>query len=296
MQNLGEFYALLTTLLWAFTSILLEIISKKFGSLLVNLLRLFLAFLWFSVVNILIKGFWFSPQATIENWTWLILSALVGFLLGDFSLIKSFETIGARVSQLIMTIAPIIAAFFSWLLLKEKLSFSSIIAILLTLLGIVIVLFKKNNNGEFKLNYPKKSLFYAFLGALGQGLGIVFSKIGMKDIDAFSAAQIRVFTGFIGFSIILVFQKKIFLIKKVFTNKKESILLIIGSLTGPFFGVFLSLLAIKYTNPAIAQTIMATVPIMIIPFSHYIMKEKIKITDILGAILSVIGVSLFFIF
>ena len=71
--------------------------------------------------------------------------------------------------------------------------------------------------------------------------------------------------------------------------------IIIGSFFGPFLGVSFSLLSVKYTETGIASTIMSLVPILIIPPVYFIYKQKVTIIEIFGAIVSVVGVSLFFI-
>ena len=41
--------------------------------------------------------------------------------------------------------------------------------------------------------------------------------------------------------------------------------IVIGSIFGPFLGVYVSLLAVKFTTVGIASTIMAIIPVLIIP-------------------------------
>jgi len=55
-----------------------------------------------------------------------------------------------------------------------------------------------------------------------------------------------------------------------------------------------SLMAVKYTSSGIASTIMAIVPILIIPPSIFLFHHKITIREIVGTVLSVGGVALFF--
>lgn len=68
-----------------------------------------------------------------------------------------------------------------------------------------------------------------------------------------------------------------------------------GTFFGPFAGVSLSLLAVNYTSAGIASTIMALTPILIILPSKLIYKEKITAKQVIGAVISVAGASLFFI-
>lgn len=70
--------------------------------------------------------------------------------------------------------------------------------------------------------------------------------------------------------------------------------LTIGAVFGPFIGVSLSLVSIQHTNPGVASTIMAITPVLIIPFSILVHKEKITIKEAFGALLTVVGVAYIF--
>jgi drug/metabolite transporter (DMT)-like permease len=71
--------------------------------------------------------------------------------------------------------------------------------------------------------------------------------------------------------------------------------LVVGSVFGPFLGVSFSLIAVQNTNAGIAQTIMSLVPVLIIPPAVLINKEKVTAREIVGAVIAVVGVALFFI-
>ncbi|MEN6618058.1 MAG: DMT family transporter [Rikenellaceae bacterium] len=159
---------------------------------------------------------------------------------------------------------------------------------------------------NLKLHLPLKGLLLGIGGALGQGLGIVLSKQGMNyysiaangtkvaNYVPFAATQIRIITGTIGFALIILFTRRLKDFKSGFKDKKALSATFAGSIFGPFIGVSLSLMAVQYTNTAVASTIMATTPIIIlIPYVLFY-KKKITPIEVLGAILSVAGVSLFF--
>jgi drug/metabolite transporter (DMT)-like permease len=63
---------------------------------------------------------------------------------------------------------------------------------------------------------------------------------------------------------------------------------------GPFVGVGFSLMAVQYTAAGIASTLMAMTPIIIILPSYWLFHQKITWKVVLGAFISVVGVSLFF--
>ena len=295
-SHLGEFAALMVAVCWTFSALAFESASKIIGSLAVNIVRLFLAFLFLSIFSYFYRGFILPTDATPYQWFWLSLSGFVGFVLGDLCLFKSFTIIGSRMAMLIMTLAPPLAAFSGWLFLDENLSWWSILGIFLTVFGIGLAVVSHNPEHEkFRLNMPLKGFLLALGGAAGQAFGLVLSKKGMNGYNAFAATQIRIITGIVGFTVIIFLMKRVSQTFNSLKNKKGMTGVSIGAFFGPFLGVSLSLLSLQYTATGIAATIMATTPILIIPASVIIFKQKITLKEIIGAIISVIGVALFFV-
>ena len=159
---------------------------------------------------------------------------------------------------------------------------------------------------DMELNLPIKGILLGVGGALGQGLGIVLSKQGMNYYAVaaqgsevagyipFAATQMRIITGIIGFALIIILTKHTKALRVSFKDKKALSAVFGGSVFGPFIGVSLSLMAVQHTNTAIASTIMATTPILIIIPYVLFYKKKVTTIEIVGAVLSVVGVSLFF--
>lgn len=300
----GEFAALLTAIFWTITALAFESASKKVGSLSTNIIRLMLAFVFIGIYGLVVRGSFLPVGASAHNWIWLSLSGLVGFVLGDLFLFQAYVVVGARVSMLIMSLTPPITAFIGWLVMGEKLTLQNFIGMVLTLSGIILVLFNRepqvdednNQNGKkkVKLIYPILGILLAFGGALGQAGGLVLSKYGMVDYDPFAATQIRVITGVIGFAFIFLFTRSWAKLFSAVKNKKAMSRLSIGAFFGPFLGVSFSLLSVKYTTTGVASTIMSIVPILIIPPAVIFLKDKLTIREVIGAVIAVGGVILFF--
>jgi len=174
---------------------------------------------------------------------------------------------------------------------------------LITLVGIALVIIErgtdaKQENGKrsgMKFSYPLIGVLFAFGGAVGQSLGLVLSKYGMEGYDAFAATQIRLIAGLFGFVFLFFLLRRWRKLATDMKNKKAMGSLSIGAFFGPFLGVSFSLIAVQHTNTGIASTIMATVPVLIIPVAILLQKERVTLREIFGAIVSVIGVALFFI-
>jgi drug/metabolite transporter (DMT)-like permease len=145
------------------------------------------------------------------------------------------------------------------------------------------------------LKLSPKGILYAFGGAVGQALGLVLSKFGMKDYDPFAATQIRILAGIFGYTLLVTVLARWKNVTDAVHNKSGMMLTGLGAFFGPFLGVSFSLIAVKYTETGIASTIMALVPVFIILPAIIMFKQKVTIPEILGAIVSVGGVALFFV-
>jgi drug/metabolite transporter (DMT)-like permease len=294
-NHLGEFAALLTAIFWTVTSLSFESASHKIGSVAVNILRLIIGFAFLSVFTFIRRGLVLPVDASMENWLWLSLSGLVGFVFGDLFLFKSYTMIGSRFSMLIMTLVPLITAFFSFAILGERLTLFHYLGMTLTFSGIAMAIFSRPAKGKkLTLKLAPKGILFAFGGAVGQALGLVLSKFGMKNYDPFAATQIRIIAGIFGYTILVTFMARWKNVISATHNKSGMMLTSLGAFFGPFLGVSFSLIAVKFTETGIASTIMALVPVFIILPAVVFFKQKVTLPEILGAIISVAGVALFF--
>ncbi len=292
----GEFFALLTAIVWTITALAFESASLKVGSLPVNIIRLILGFSFLSIFSAFYRGHFLPLDASSENWIWLTISGLVGFVLGDLMLFKSYTIIGSRFAMLIMAMVPPMAALFGWIMLKEKLNLLNIVGMTVTVLGISMAILSRKGSGmRFSLKLSPKGVLFAFGGAVGQALGLVLSKVGMKNYDPFAATQIRIIAGIFGFSVLITILKRWPKVVKALFHWPAMKGITTGAFFGPFLGVSFSLVSIVYTKAGIASTIMAIVPVLIIPPAIIIFKQKVTWIEVLGAVISIIGISLFFI-
>jgi drug/metabolite transporter (DMT)-like permease len=295
-QHLGEFVSLFVTLCWTFTSLAFESAGKKVGSLSVNIIRLVMALFLIGMLSWFRKGMFLPLDATGEAWFWLSVSGLIGFVFGDILLFQALIEIGARVSMLIMALAPLFAAVFGFFILGEQLTVFHLLGMLITLAGIAIVILSRDNEkGRVKVRYPVKGLLLALGGALGQGLGLVISKLGMHDYDPFLSTQIRIIAAIVGFLIMVALTNHWYKLASALANKQAMTRISVGAFFGPFLGVSFSLLAIQHTTTGVASTIMAMVPVFILIPTAIRGHEKITFREVAGAAIAVGGVVMLFV-
>lgn len=304
----GEIISLAVALSWTVTAMAAEMASRRITPLGVNVLRMLLSLVFLSIVMWAVCGSPVPLYADAETWMWLSISGFVGYVLGDYCLFNAYILIGSRFGQLFMTLAPAAAAIFGFILLGEKMSPLAIFGMLTTMFGIGLsVLSKGGEHHKLNLKLPLKGVLLGIGAGLGQGIGLVLSKVGMTHYETliqspealgimpFASTFMRAVVGFIGFSLVMLFTGKTRAVTTAVRDRRGMFFLLIATILGPFVGVSMSLMATLYTSTGIAQTIMAMTPIFILLPSRYIFRQRVTLLEILGAIISVVGVTLFFI-
>ena len=304
MQYLGEFISIGVAFSWTATALLSEFGSKRLGNLTLNVLRMALALLFSVVLFGVVTGNILPPGASAEACGWMLLSGLVGYVIGDFCLFQCYIIIGSRYGQLFMTLAPLSAALMAWVMLGQQMTLMSILAMLVTLFGISISVLGRGEHHKVSLKLPLNGFLFAIGAAVCQGVGLVLSKIGMDYYEPsasmpewlvpFSANFYRCVAGIIGFTFLLYYRDGMAPLREAMHDKKGLSVATATTIFGPFVGVGFSLMAVQYTAAGIASTLMAMTPIIIILPAYWLFHEKITWKAILGALISVIGVSLFF--
>ena len=308
MAYIGELISIGVAFSWTATALLSEFGSKRLGNLTLNVLRMGLALLFSLVLFGMVTGSMLPPGASTEAAGWMLLSGLVGYVIGDFCLFQCYIIIGSRYGQLFMTLAPLSAALMAWVTLGQQMTGKSVIAMLVTLWGIGISVLGRGDHHKISLRLPVNGVLYAIGAAVCQGVGLVLSKIGMDHYEVsmmaetdipewlipFSANFYRCVAGIIGFAILHYFHDGMAPFRDALRDKKGLSVAIATTIFGPFVGVGFSLMAVQYTAAGIASTLMAMTPIIIILPSYWLFHEKITWKAVVGAFISVIGVSLFF--
>jgi len=294
MPYLGEISALITAFLWSGTSIAFTDAAIRIGSLQLNINRMILAaillFLTILLANI-------DYSLSYSQIYFLILSGIAGLVLGDTFLFKAFQYIGARIGMLLMALVPAMSTILAFIFLNETISLAGIMGIIITLSGIFIVILEKKEIHHSKIKTNKLGIFYGILGALGQASGLILAKFAFEEgnINGFVATFVRISSSvFIMLFLALVVRKYRNPIKIYLKDSKALISTIIGTVLGPFLGITFSLVAIEYTKVGIASTLMAMVPVIMLPLIRYYYKEKLSWRAITGAFLAVGGVAILF--
>lgn len=291
---LGEIAALLTALLWSGSSLLFASATSRVGSFHVNVTRLVFAAGLLGITVLLLRPE--TPVTTVQLGL-LAASGVVGLAIGDSFLFRAYREQGARLTMLMMSIAPAFAALLSYWFLGEDLTPLGVLGVAITITGIGMVVLQRQASGSSAGWAISSGILYALIAALGQGGGLVLAKVAFNQgrVDGFLAALIRILASIVVLLPLLFARGRWRETLRLFDRDRRALLLTGGgSVLGPFLGISLSLIAVMYTSVGVAATLMATVPVMMLPIVRFVFHERLTWRAIAGAVVAVAGVALLF--
>jgi drug/metabolite transporter (DMT)-like permease len=289
---LGEGAALATASCWAVGSLLFARAARRLGAFTLNQARITLALVILSAILLASRGVAWVPPGSGKNIAILIVSGLCGLTLGDWAFFRALVYLGPRQSTLFMTLAPPMAAALAFPLLGESLGPTALVGMALTLGGVVWVV-RERGGAPVPPGHRIRGAVLGVLAAMGQGVGLVLSKIGMSHvIDPLPATAIRMAGGAMGVWALALAAGKVGQLRRLQEDRHARWATLGATLLGPVFGIWLSLVAVRFTDTGIAATLMATTPVLVLPLVMLVEKERVTIRALLGALVSVTGVAM----
>jgi drug/metabolite transporter (DMT)-like permease len=293
---IGEIAALLTAILWALSSYFFAAATIKVGSVTVNFTRLLFSLILFCI-TIPILGL--PVHLSAYQVLMLMASGIAGLVLGDSFFFKSLEYLTTRVSVLITSFAPAVSAVMAFIFLGERLPFISIVGMIISLSGILLVVTGRGeHHGEIKKSgHIKKGVTLAFLYTLGQGSGLIFAKFAFEEseVNSMVATAVRIFPAVIVLLPYFLYKVKTANPYKIFHyDKKAFNNVVAATVLSAYIGMSLMFIAVTQTKIALASTIMASIPIIQLFISKYLYKEKLTWRSVSGAVITVGGMVLLF--
>jgi drug/metabolite transporter (DMT)-like permease len=296
MDFIGEIAALATSFFFAMTALIFTSTGRSVGSQVTNRIRLTFALIYLVILNLLLFGEPLPFSADSARWLWLGLSGVIGLSLGDAFLFQSMVAVGPRLASLLLSLAPIFGSVIAWVFFGETLTILQITGILLALAGIGWVVLSHEEPPNTPRGQTRRGVFFGVLSGLGQAIGLVLSKQGMGgDFSPFQANAIRMLAAALFIWAWTMYEGKVGnTITELQGKPKVLGLLALGAFIGPVLGVSGSLLAIQHAEIGVASTLMALTPVILLPISRFVFKEKIGWHAVIGTVLAIAGVAILF--
>jgi drug/metabolite transporter (DMT)-like permease len=226
-------------------------------------------------------------------------SGIVGLSIGDALFFKSLEYLSPRIGTLVTSLSPAVSAIMAYFFLSERISLINVTGIVIALSGVMLVVFKKEENTGNAKNTKElnKGLLYAFLYTLGQGGGIILARFAYdeKPVNSITATAVRIFPAALVLLPFFLLKVKTFRPKIIFQNDVKIFKdVFTATVLSAYIGMVLMLVSVTQTSIAVASTIMGTVPIIQLLISKYYFKDRLTFRSYAGAIINVAGIIILF--
>jgi drug/metabolite transporter (DMT)-like permease len=290
----GEIAAISAALFWALASVVYSRVGQKISPIGLNLIKGIIA-IFLLLLTILIQGQNF-PNVPIFTIQILLLSGLIGIGIGDSAYFATLKYLGARKGLLLETLAPPLTAILAFIFLGERLSIQAWCGILLTILGIAWVISERTNqSGSFETHFWR-GIGFGLIAEFCQATGIILSHFALNqtEISPLWSSLIRLIGGTI---LVLVYfitrPQNLTVLIQPLKSKKTISIIFIATFLGTYLGIWLQQTSLKFTAAGIAQALLATSPLFVLPIAAG-MGEKVSLQAIGGALIAIVGVILLF--
>jgi drug/metabolite transporter (DMT)-like permease len=281
-QKRSYLFAFLAIFLWSTVATAFKIALKSVNFIELIFYSIVVTLITFFIVLIINKKLSQVLRGSIKNY---LSSALLGLLnpfLYYFVLFKAYSVLPAQLAQPLNYIWPVVLVILSVPLLKQKLTIRSIIAILISFIGVFFVSMK----GQF-FRFENVNILGVFLAAGSSIFWALFWIFNVKDTrDETVKLFLNFFFGFI-------YTLPIFII---YTDHKipnlDSILSLcyVGLFEmGLTFLLWMKAMKLTTSNEKISSFVFIS-PFISLIFIYFILGEKIYYTTIIGLILIISGI------
>lgn len=294
----GELAALTAAFFWAVSTTIWSHAGKKLPPIVLNFIKGFIGLVLILITMFILKD---NPaQNSTYVITLFIISGILGLGVGDTMYFECINRIGPRLGLLLLFTAPPMTAIIAWVFLNETLTWISWLGIAITMTGIAWVVTERRPNQNFHRHHIIAGVLFGLLAGLMQAVGSVISRAAfhiakfddLTPISPLSSAMIRMAAGLIFLLLWLIVRKRIKLLPQQFKLPLSLWgLILLATFLGTFLGIWLQQVAFEATKVGIAQTLLATSPVFILPLA-WLYREKISFRAVLGACIALGGIAL----
>lgn len=230
----------------------------------------------------------YIPQ---EALAYLVVSVILGAVLGDYFYLTAQERIGVSYAFPIAMSFPIFTYLLAIAVGLEEPLLSRSIGILLAVMGVILISKEQgqDENRLVKRNLDKFGIGLALLVAILYAMGTILLQIGVEDISPIDGNFVRVAFGSVAFI-------PLFLVAKhrgmPTPPRRTTKIIVVAGLFGMGLGSLLYVSTVKFVGAAVTSVIGSLSPLFALPISMIFLKERITRVAMVGVVVTVAGVIL----
>jgi len=290
---IGVVAALVTAILWGLASIIIKkALISRVDPLYINAVRAPTAFVFMLFVVYLMGQFQALFVLTETDFLIIGVATFLALAIGDTMYFYGLKHVGVAIGVPIAYVYPLYTLILASIVLGETVTVTLILGTIVTVLGIFLITYKQNkqqnsleSNNTQVINF-KKGLPALFIGSLSWSAGIIIFKIALFTTPPLILTAIR-----LGF--LLLFMSPLFVVKQDVIrsfSKRQILIVTIAGIIGITLGGLAFYISLDILGAARTTPITAVSPMFAALFAWAILKERIRVSQAFGILLTIAGI------
>jgi drug/metabolite transporter (DMT)-like permease len=281
---IGIIAALGSAASWSVGALLFSRLGESLSSFAMTLMKGGVSVLLLGLPALLLGGF---SNVGAKEYYYLVTSGLLGIALSDTFFFSALKELGPRALVLLTTLGQVFTVALAVILLGERLTLNGWIGIAFIVSGIAIGMFP-GASGQGRSS--SRGIILGIISVLAMSVSVILMKKGLDGTPTLYATFIRMLAGTLGMFLMGILTFRLRKWVTPFQNTKLMLRFFLAVCIITFGGFWLAIVAFKYTSVAVANSLISTEPIFIIPLSVIFLKEKLTPYAVGGAIIATTGV------
>ncbi|MFC2173228.1 DMT family transporter [Acidobacteriota bacterium] len=283
----GEAFSTLAAMVWALAFVLFKWCGETIPPLALNLFKNVLAIPLFTI-TILIVGKTQWKAGTLEEYTILIISGIIGIAAADTLLFAGLNRLGAGLTAIVECMWAPIVAVCAYFYLGERLSTTDAFGGALIIAGILLGTVKfRGNNHAWSGILP--GVLLAASAVLLMAIGIVIAKPILDRSPVLWVTQVRLVAGTLALALLCLFTPSMRTHFKHFRPRRSWRVSVPASILGSYLAMAVWVAGMKYTLASVAAILNQFHILFVIVFAAIILHEPLGARKLAAVGLGVIG-------
>jgi len=283
-NTIGILAALGSAASWSIGAVLFKELGESLSSFAMTLVKGAVSVLLLGVLTVLFGGY---ANIGREAYLYLILSGVLGIALSDTFFFSALKEVSPQTITLLFTFGQVVTVLLAVLLLGETLPLQGWAGIALIITGITIGMF---SGGTEKGTSSLRGIILGLISILLMSFSVILTKKGLAEVSTLYATFIRMFSGTMGMLLVGIATRKLGSWVTPFRDTRLMLKFALSVCVITLGGFWLAIVAFKYTTVAVANSLISTEPIFVLPVAAFLLKEKVTLQAVIGAVVATVGV------
>jgi len=283
-NTIGILAALGSAASWSIGAVLFKELGESLSSFAMTLVKGAVSVLLLGVLTVLFGGY---ANIGREAYLYLILSGVLGIALSDTFFFSALKEVSPQTITLLFTFGQVVTVLLAVLLLGETLPLQGWAGIALIITGITIGMF---SGGTEKGTSSLRGIILGLISILLMSFSVILTKKGLAEVSTLYATFIRMFSGTMGMLLVGITTRRLGSWVTPFRDTRLMLKFALSVCVITLGGFWLAIVAFKYTTVAVANSLISTEPIFVLPVAAFLLKEKVTFQAVIGAVVATVGV------